>query len=33
MSGGRVDEDRFARLFIDDLRSGRIGRITFEKAQ
>jgi ribosome biogenesis GTPase A len=32
MSGGRVDEDRFSRLFIDDLRSGRIGRITFEKA-
>lgn len=31
MSGGRVDEDRFARLFLDDLRSGRIGRITFEK--
>lgn len=33
MSGGRVDEDRFARLFIDDLRSGRIGRITFEKVK
>lgn len=32
MSGGRIDEDRFSRLFIDDLRSGRIGRITFEKA-
>ena len=33
MSGGRVDEDRFARLFLDDLRSGRIGRITFEKVK
>ena len=33
MSGGRIDEDRFARLLLDDLRSGRIGRITFEKAQ
>jgi ribosome biogenesis GTPase A len=33
MSGGRIDEDRFSRLFLDDLRSGRIGRITFEKAQ
>ena len=31
MSGGRIDEDRFSRLFLDDLRSGRIGRITFEK--
>ncbi len=30
MSGGRVDEERFARLFLDDLRSGRIGRITLE---
>lgn len=33
MSGGRIDEDRFARLFLDDLRSGRIGRITFEKVR
>ena len=33
MSGGRIDEDRFSRLFIDDLRSGRIGRITFEKVK
>lgn len=30
MSGGRVDEERFGRLLLDDLRSGRIGRITFE---
>lgn len=30
MSGGRVDEERFARMFLDDLRSGRIGRITLE---
>ncbi len=33
MSGGRIDEERFARLFIDDLRSGRIGRITLEKVK
>lgn len=33
MSGGRVDEERFARLLIDDLKSGRIGRITLENAQ
>lgn len=32
MSGGRVDEERFARGFLDDLRSGRIGRITLEVA-
>lgn len=30
MSGGRVDEERFARMLLDDLRSGRIGRITLE---
>ena len=31
MSGGRVDEERFAKLLIDDFRSGRIGRISLEK--
>ena len=30
MSGGRVDEERFARMFLDDLRQARIGRITLE---
>lgn len=30
MSGGRIDEERFAKLMLDDLRSGRIGRITLE---
>lgn len=30
MSGGRVDEERFARTFLTDLREGRIGRITLE---
>jgi ribosome biogenesis GTPase A len=30
MSGGRVDEDRFAKTFLTDLREGRIGRITLE---
>lgn len=33
MSGGRIDEERFARGFLDDLRSGRIGRITLEFAE
>ncbi|MBQ5518482.1 MAG: ribosome biogenesis GTPase YlqF [Clostridiales bacterium] len=30
MSGGRIDEERFARLFLNDLRDGRMGRITLE---
>ena len=30
MSGGRIDEDRFAKVFLDDLRQCRIGRITLE---
>ncbi len=32
MSGGRIDEERFSNLMLDDLRSGRIGRITLEAA-
>ena len=30
MSGGRVDEERFAKQFVDDFRSGRMGRISLE---
>lgn len=30
MSGGRVDEERFAKTLLQDLREGRIGRITLE---
>ena len=30
LSGGRIDEERFARLFINDLKEGRTGRITLE---
>jgi len=30
MSGGRVDEERFAKMLLDDFRSGRIGRISLE---
>ena len=30
MSGGRVDEERFAKTLLTDLREGRIGRITLE---
>lgn len=31
MSGGRVDEERFAKTLLTDLREGRIGRITLEE--
>jgi ribosome biogenesis GTPase A len=31
LSGGRIDQLRFSNLFLDDLRSGRIGRITLER--
>jgi len=30
LSGGRIDEEKFSALFLDDFRSGRIGRITLE---
>lgn len=30
LSGGRIDEEKFASLFLDDFRNGRIGRITLE---
>lgn len=31
LSGGRIDEERFAKLFLDDFRHARIGRVTLEK--
>jgi ribosome biogenesis GTPase A len=30
LSGGRVDEEKFSALFLDDYRGGRIGRISLE---
>lgn len=33
LSGGRADLNRFSNLFLDDLRSGRIGRVTLELPQ
>lgn len=30
ISGGRIDEERFAKLFLNDLREGRTGKITLE---
>ena len=32
LSGKRIDYDRCARMVLDDFRSGRIGKITLEKA-
>ena len=31
LSGGRIDEERFAVLLLEDYRSGRIGRFSLEK--
>lgn len=31
LSGGRIDEERFAVLLLEDFRSGRIGRLSLEK--
>lgn len=33
LSGGRIDEERFAVLFLDDYRSGRVGRLTLESSE
>jgi ribosome biogenesis GTPase A len=33
LSGGRADIERFATLFLDELRGGRIGRISLERPQ
>ena len=30
MSGGHIDEEKTARIILDDFRSGRIGKITLE---
>ena len=31
MSGGRIDEEKTARLILDDFRTGKLGKITLEK--
>lgn len=33
LSGGKIDEEKLARLVLDDFRSGRLGRITLEKVE
>lgn len=30
LSGGRIDEERFAAIFLDEIRAGVLGKITFE---
>ena len=33
ISGGNIDEEKTARLILEDFRNGKIGRITLEKAK
>ena len=33
LSGGRIDEERFSVLFLDDFKSGRIGKMTLERPE
>ena len=33
ISGGNIDEEKTARLILDDFRSGKIGKITLEKVE
>ena len=30
MSGGKIDEEKTARIILDDFRSGKLGKITLE---
>ena len=32
ISGGDIDEEKTAKIILDDFRSGKIGKITLEKA-
>lgn len=33
ISGGNIDEEKVARIILEEFRSGKIGRITLEKAK
>ena len=33
ISGGNIDDEKTAKIILDDFRSGKIGKITLEKAQ
>ena len=32
-SGGEIDEEKTAKIILEDFRSGKIGRITLEKSE
>ena len=32
ISGGNIDDEKTAKIILDDFRNGRLGRITIEKA-
>ena len=31
MSGGKIDEEKTARILLDEFKNGRLGKITIEK--
>ena len=33
LSGGRIDDEKVSSIILDEFRSGRLGRITLEKAE
>ena len=33
VSGGAIDDEKTAKIIIDDFRSGKIGKITLEKVE
>ena len=33
MAGGQVNQERVAIILLDDFRSGKLGKITLEKAE
>ena len=33
VSGGQVDDEKVARIILDDFRSGKIGKITLERCE
>ena len=33
ISGGNIDEEKTAKIILEDFRSGKIGRITLEQAR
>ena len=33
ISGGEVDDEKTSKVILDDFRSGKLGKITLEKAE